>query len=406
MKYLKSIFAIVAVLVACTPESPVIELEVSEISKDFEGGNVNVKVTANVPTETVIEYAGEAGDWIFLMPKVLKGNGVLSFSISKFTEYDSERRAVARVSGGGIQKTIDIVQTGREKPVATDLDLDIYNIYSDVEGGQYTINVATAGEWTATSDAPEWCTVENGTAVGVGSFVVKVTESGDYQYRTANVEVVSGTLVRNVFVQHVGTKIGDLVWANANVDDPDTFGKNCEVRGQLYQWNSKVGYPTYSANDHGDPDRVVPGFSTGQVDAHSETWTEENDPCPDGWRVPSWDELKILIGAEAESKKFWFDFNMEKGMSVAGAYVGLDSEVAKSDCSKGNLNGAIFIPQAGLINRDTGKQENWWGVNLWSATNVGQTWDMHGIWLDGNQNFGFTDWYGSMTGMSVRCVKK
>lgn len=399
------LLTVLGVLVSCTDDpSPFIEPEMDSVSLDYEGGNVNIKVSANVDTKTTITYSGESDGWIFLMPTVLKGDGVLSFSVEKYMAYDSERTATATIAGGNIEKQIVFRQTGRPKPQATDLDLDKYNIYSDVEGGTYTISVATEGEWTAASDA-DWCSVENGSAMGIGSFTIKVARSEDYAYRTANVKVTAGSLERTVFVQHVGTKIGDLIWANANVNDPDTFGENCEVRGQLYQWNSKVGYPSYSANDHGDPDKVVPGFTGGAKDSMSQTWTEENDPCPDGWRVPTWDELKSLIGSDLTTPTFWYDYWMQNGMSVAGAYVGLDRTMMQTDCSKGNLNGAIFIPQAGRIDRDSCTQSDWWDVCLWSSTHVGQTWDMHGIWLNGNQDFGVTDWYGSMTGMSVRCVR-
>lgn len=405
MKKLLLFCACAGLLLSCSKTvTPSLETDVETITAATDGGEFNVKVTCNVATTTEITYeSGE--DWIFLMPKVLKGDGTLLFQISKFLDYDAVRSATATITGDGVKKEIKITQTGRPKPVATELDLDVYNIWSDVEGGTYTVSVATAGEWTAVSDEA-WCTVENGTAIGVGQFTVKVAESTDYQYRTANVKVTSGSLERSVLVQHVGTKIGDLVWANANVDAPDTFGKNCQVRGQLYQWNSKVGYPSYSANDHGDVDKVVPGFVGGEKDTCSETWTEENDPCPDGWRVPTRDEVKGLIGSDLPTPTFWFDYWMVNKMSVAGAYVGLDRELMKNECGPGHMNGAIFIPQAGCIDRNSCKQANWWSVVLWTSTNVGQTWDMHGIWLDGNNNCGVTDWYGSMSGLSVRCVKK
>ncbi len=392
------------VLLSCNKsEDPALETDVDRIEATSDGGNFNVKVSCNVATDTEITY--ESGDgWIFLMPKVLKGNGTLLFQISKFLDYDATRTATATISGDGVKKTIVISQTGRPKPVATDLDLSVYNIYADVEGVETTVSVSTAGEWTAVSDA-DWCKVENGSAIGIGEFKVKVEESTDYKYRTANVKVKAGSLERTVFVQHVGTKIGDVVWANSNVDDPDTFGKNCQVRGKLYQWNAKVGYPSYSANDKGDTETVVPGFVGGAKDVHSETWTEENDPCPEGWRVPTKSEFETLLAIDQATPKFWFDYWMANGMSVAGAYVGLDRELMKSECGPGNLNGAIFIPQAGLINRDSCKQEDWWDAALWTATNVGQTWDMWGLWMNGNGDYGFS-WYGSASGLSVRCVLK
>ena len=89
-------------------------------------------------------------------------------------------------------------------------------------------------------------------------------------------------------------------------------------------------------------------------------------------------------------------------MAVAGAFVGLDREILK-ECTKADMQGAIFIPQAGMINRDDCKQGDWWDAAIWTATNVGQTWDMWGLWLNGNQDYGFS-WWGSRTGASVRCV--
>ncbi len=406
MKKFFLICACAGILLSCSKagvKNPSIEVDSETIVATTDGGDFNIKVTSNVATTTEITYeSGE--DWIFLMPKVLKGDGTLKFQISKYLEYDATRTAIATISGEGVSKVISISQTGRPKPVATDLDLDVYNIYSDVEGGEYTVSVATAGEWTAASDA-SWCTVENGSALGVGSFKVKVAESTDYAYRTANVKVTAGTLERTVLVQHVGTKIGDLVWANANVDDPDTFGKNCQVRGKLYQWNAKVGYPSYSANDHGDTETVVPGFPTGPYDTCSQTWTDENDPCPDGWRVPTKAEIETLFAIDQATPHFWFDYWMTNGMTVAGAYVGLDRELMKAECGPGHLNGAIFIPQAGKVNRDSGKEEDWWDACLWSATNVGQTWDMYGLWMNGDNNWGW-GWEGSRAGLSVRCVLK
>lgn len=405
----KILFAIVAVAglaMSCNKaETPSVSTDTETITATSDGGEFSVKVTANVPTKTEISYSDGEG-WITVLPKVLKGDGTIKFTLTKFLDYDATRRATATVSGDGAVKTISIVQTGRPKPEATDLDLDIYNVYSDVEGGSYEITVETAGEWTASVEGADWCTVENGTALGTGKFTVNVAESTDYQYRTAEVKVVSGTLERKVFVQHVGTEIGDLVWANANVDEPDTFGKNCQVRGQLYQWNSKVGFPTYSANDHGEPEKPIPGYEGGAKDAHSETWTEENDPCPDGWRVPTIAELETLIGHEKDEKTFWFDYWMTNGMSVAGVYAGLDRTVMQAECGPGHLNGAIFIPQAGLIDRDTCLQGDWWDVALWSSTHVGQTWDMRAVWMNGEQNYSVTDWRGSMCALSVRCVLK
>ena len=413
--------ACVSLLWACTPEDnpgvstgdASLSVDVEAITADSEGGVFNVKVTCGVPTTTTVTYDTGEG-WITLLPKVLKGNGTLCFTLSKFPDYDATRTAKATIKGEGVEKVIPITQTGRPKPQATELDLDKYNVYADVVGGTFAVNVATAGEWTATSDAA-WCTLENASGNGVGAFNVVVARSEDYQYRTAKVTVTSGTLTREVLVQHVGTRIDDLVWANANVDEPDTFGETCEALGKLYQWNSKVGFPSYTAqntdNDgcHGDDQRVVPGYEGGAVDVMTSEWAEENNPCPTGWRVPTSAELKKLIGADnPPANKFTVYFwKAGTDLTVSGAFCGLDREILRADCSIANRNGAIFIPIAGFVNRDTSTQTNWWNVALWSSETVGQTWDMLGMWLSSSNDMddcGVDVWYGSRTAMSVRCV--
>lgn len=371
---------------------------------DFEGGSLNIKVSCNVETLTTVYY--EEGDgWIFVLPRHLWGDGTLSITVDRYSGMDADRHAVARIVGQGVEKEIRFTQTHKPKPVATDLDLDRMNIYADVEGGNWTVGVSTAADWTATSPA-SWCKITGGTGRGVGEFTVTVEPSTDYQYRTAEVSVKSGTLERILLVQHVGTRIGNAVWANANVDDPDTFGANCEVRGKLYQYNSKVAYPSYAANDHASSTDPVPGFVTGEFDVMSETWKEENDPCPDGWRVPTIDELAELIGAGQPTPRFWFDYWMLKERSVAGAYVGLDRIILQDEVTKDDMMGAIFIPQTGRIDRMSGVMNDWWDVALWSCTNVGQTWDMHYVWMNGNQDYSITDWAGSRFGQGVRCIKK
>lgn len=381
-----------------------IVLDKDTIEIGFEGGKDRVHVDCASATKTTVKY-NDGDGWIFLMPTYLKpGGGWLDFQVNRFNVIGGIRTAVAEVVAGDNVKVITITQNGKAKPEPTDLDLDSYMAYAEVKGGKFDIEVTAATAWTATC-AESWCRIENGSAPESGRFSIVVDESTDFRYRTASVKVSLGSISREVLVQQCGVKIGDVVWATSNVDDPDTFTRDCEGRGKLYQYNSKKAYPSYSADDHGDSETVVPGFETGPFDVHSEVWAEENDPCPDGWRVPSKAEFEALLGIGVSATPyFYFDYWKSRGMSVAGAFAGLDREILK-ECSRDNMQGAIFIPQAGRISRDSGKQEDWWDAAIWTSTNVGQTWDMWGLWLNGDQNYGF-EWYGSRTGASVRCVLK
>ncbi|MCQ2142813.1 MAG: BACON domain-containing protein [Bacteroidales bacterium] len=394
---------LLAFAVACekTPSTEIItDKDIIQIG--FEGGKDRIHVDCESATKTTIKYETGEG-WIFLMPTYLKpGGGWLDFQINRFNVIGETRTAVAEIVAGDNVKSIQITQSGKAQPEATDLDLDKYNVYAEVEGGSFDIEVTAATAWTATCDE-SWLTIKNGSSASSGKFTIEVPASEDFAYRAATVKVSLGQITREVLVQHGGVRICDRVWATSNGDDPDTFTQCCDERGKLYQYNSKVGFPSYSADDHGDTETVVPGFEGGQVDVHSEVWAEEYDPCPAGWRVPSKSEFEALLSiGTSTTPYFYFDFYKAQGMAVAGAFVGLDREILK-ECTKADMQGAIFIPQAGMINRDDCKQGDWWDAAVWTATNVGQTWDMWGLWLNGNQDYGFA-WWGSRTGASVRCV--
>ena len=89
-----------------------------------------------------------------------------------------------------------------------------------------------------------------------------------------------------------GVVIDGVRWATRNVDMPGTFAANPEDAGMFYQWNRPVGWsstnPMIDSNGGTVWDWSVP---TGTA------WYAENDPCPDGWRVPTQGELYSLINS-------------------------------------------------------------------------------------------------------------
>ncbi|MDR1714496.1 MAG: Ig domain-containing protein [Prevotella sp.] len=86
-----------------------------------------------------------------------------------------------------------------------------------------------------------------------------------------------------------GITINGVTWATRNVDAPGTFTANVSDVGMLYQWNRKTGWsstnPPVSSPTGQTWDSSVPTGST---------WTADNDPCPSGWRVPSYDDYMAL----------------------------------------------------------------------------------------------------------------
>ncbi len=126
----------------------------------------------------------------------------------------------------------------------------------------------------------------------------------------------------------VGELINGVCWAKSNVDTSGTFASTPEAYGMFYQWNSKKGWPVIDTIRDWEyreyPDRIKP-------------WETINDPCPTGWRVPTYDEIKTL----------WDESNVTY---ICAPRNGINGA---SFISKVTDN-AIFLPFAGIIHGYSG----------------------------------------------------
>lgn len=82
--------------------------------------------------------------------------------------------------------------------------------------------------------------------------------------------------------------INGLIWSTKNVGTPGTFATSPDDIGQLYQFNRKVGYPA------GPQDDPAPANWPSSYTNDGTNWTTENDPSPEGWRVPTTEEMAAL----------------------------------------------------------------------------------------------------------------
>jgi uncharacterized protein (TIGR02145 family) len=96
-----------------------------------------------------------------------------------------------------------------------------------------------------------------------------------------------------------GVVINGIRWATRNVDMPGTFAEFPESFGMLFQCNRRKGW---NANEDEVVENWKDYFSTGTE------WYAENDPCPEGWRVPTLEEIQSLHNANSK----WIE-NDERG---------------------------------------------------------------------------------------------
>ena len=181
--------------------------------------------------------------------------------------------------------------------------------------------------------------------------------------------------------EDAGVVIAGKIWATRNVDFPGTFAPAPESYGMIYQWNRSVGWLNYSGapllNSNG-------GTTWDATNASGDTWAPENNPCPDGWRVPTKEELQDLRNAGVSN---WTSRN-----GINGRYFG----------PGGNQ---IFLPAAGHRGNSNGSFD--------TVGSCGYYWSS--MWYSGIASYHLLFDSGIIYsavgnrrsyGFSVRCVKE
>jgi uncharacterized protein (TIGR02145 family) len=116
------------------------------------------------------------------------------------------------------------------------------------------------------------------------------TASTTFTMPAGNVVVSAEFALINIPPDEDGVIINGIMWAKYNIDAPDTFAATPEDPGMVYQWNRKLGWSSTDpliASD-GSEDWQNPSVVPGEI------WAAENDPSPEGWRVPTREELLSL----------------------------------------------------------------------------------------------------------------
>lgn len=179
-----------------------------------------------------------------------------------------------------------------------------------------------------------------------------------------------------------GVLINGIVWAKTNVDAPGTFAANPEDYGMLYQWNRKTAWSST------EPMISLPvGQNWDSTPAPGDSWDAANNPCPEGWRLPTSAEQRQLYDVDIVNSK-WTARNGVNGCEF-------------TDNDSGNT---VFFPAVGNRSystgelRDSGSEGRYWASNANGtdfAPNMGIRIDYAG-WSTSVRSFGF----------SVRCVLK
>jgi hypothetical protein len=167
----------------------------------------------------------------------------------------------------------------------------------------------------------------------------------------------NATQAENISSCDDGVVINGIRWATRNVDAPGTFVQNPEDAGMIFQWGRRKGWNLADEEKEG----------WHNYNSEDTEWYAENDPCPQGWRVPTIEDFNYLQDANSE----WITQN-----GVTGRLFG-------------TAPNQIFLPATG-----------WLGNSFWSSqTLVGEA---ATLWI--YSDFVKVQVFWHQLGLSVRCV--
>ena len=363
----------------------------------------NEKVIQTVVANTVLRSS------VLTMPTVILGNEITE-------DEDDDTGSVIKVLSVGFNKT-----------KVTLAPSTFYSIVTTVapEAAEYKT-------LTWSSDAPAVATVDQSgvvTAVSDGiATITAVAVGGAFKSCTVNVISVPTSVATADYVDEYGVNhgkgiaIGGTVWAPVNcgykeatVEGGVTTDKGYPY-GKLYQWGRRYGQG-YSADYDSEPMNfdgpvsALVGQDKNMQDYFfygSQDWVETpdasmwnsgtedspvktvNDPCPNGWRVPTYGELKAL----STERSAWTSKDNQNGYYFSGF------SATKYDTDPlGENNSQVFLPAAGY-------RSYWDGYSKYRG-------DLVAYWSSRSRNlivYIYADALGydpfNSAGYSVRCVQE
>ena len=278
------------------------------------------------------------------------------------------------------------------------------------EGGEYTLQITGNESWTislgeSNTSAEGWCTLSQTSGTGAAEIKVTVSSSNSFvKNRQVVLEVKNATKVlRSKVIQKTLTLgenevlINGMVWSTVNLNNPGEFCSSPDEKGMYYQFNSKKPWPSSGP-------QPVPGWGEDTDIFRDKGWVTngwypENDPCPEGWRVPTTAEF-LAVWEKGQYKAQ----PAQTGFKIWGMILGLPVDIAKT-ANKDNLKalGGLFIPNTGWIN-EAGNYDRTWLACVRHGTSLSAT--HGGLYLSDG---GYTDQNGWGDGQkgrasSVRCV--
>ncbi|MDR1543396.1 MAG: hypothetical protein LBS50_03095 [Prevotellaceae bacterium] len=356
MKKLIFSIIIIAALVGCKKESGTYSLSYSPEKIAYPGGTIAVDVKSDFVWE-VLPYNVA----LYTIDKTNgKGNDVITVTVIENDGFELHDTIFVKFNNSENEVLPIVIQQEKSPLILHIAPMQQYvpNTQKDV-----TLTVTSNVLWTVVPNAnnPANLTLSltsGGSAildnVVVESVVVTVPQNIDWNERGFLIDFTGAGIstTRTVTISQAanGVIINELIWSSFNVDDAGTFVENPGAYGKYYQFNS--------LND---------GWIANRIYTDNSNWLPANDPSPNGWRLPTRDELTALRDYLYTSAYCRWEVAPVRAWNAVGMWIGTNALTATSD----NVENCIFLPAAGKLRYDNGILDDVgvWGY-YWSSTSV------------------------------------
>jgi hypothetical protein len=358
------------------------------------GATLPVTITGNA-SWTVESSA----TWCVPAPAAGSGNGTVNLTLAPSSEPYKRAATVTFSAEGVTPKLVKVEQSG----TATNfLTVAASALTATPAAGTYEIHIESNVAWTVAKDeAATWCSIAPASGSNNGAVVVTILAYHPTQTQTAAITIApqtaNGAETQTVTLSAIyqGINVNGVIWAPTDVDDPGVFVPVVGQPGGIYQFNKTVRWHLHIevGEKPGDPDEWWGRDCESPVNRGHQDWDEENQRvCPEGWQMPSYDQLRDLIGYPAPG----FPESVQNGYYSYRIHEGLYFTKNRTTCQ-------YDWPNSGT--EWNGYLNDTWAVWTKTSINGAMAYGAYG-------NAGYTNWAdngstkGNKTrGHKIRCVK-